>query len=63
MADILQHDLFSTCKRLCAETIVDARTAKNIVFRLCDLAENSPFPSQRAEVLEHLQALIYSTLC
>src|SRR5438270_6329235 len=60
MADILQYELFSTCKRLCAEPIVDARTVKNVVFRLCDLAENSPFPSQRARVLEHLQALIHT---
>ncbi len=60
MADILQYELFSTCKRLYAEPIVDARTVKNVVFRLCDLVENSPFPSQRAEVLEHLQALIHT---
>src|SRR5690348_12980136 len=60
MADILQCELFSTCKRLCAEPIVDAKMAKNVVFRLCDLAENSPFPSQRARVLEHLHALIHT---
>ncbi len=60
MADILQYELFSTCKRLCAEPIVDARTAKNVVFRLCDLAENSPFPSQRARVLKYLHALVHT---
>jgi hypothetical protein len=60
MADILQYELFSTCKRLCAEPIVDASIAKNVVFRLCDLAENSPFPSQRARVLKYLHALVHT---
>ncbi len=56
-ADLLHQNLFFACTCLSEEVVVEYELARSIASHLSDLANNSLFPTQRAQALEALTIL------